>query len=275
MRIAHIAAGGLALGFLAVATMGYGSNFLVRVGLADPWSRGIRLEPVAAAEGWEALFLPVGGFPVAERNAAPLDWFVEQFTAVAASEWGLQAEVFLQGDRLGRAGAAVLASHGREWLPRTGLGVWPDREPPRLWNWKDLVFKIPGTAPRTLMYTVYQVTGGEDAKRQARDLLLRRGLIVQVLLAERAEAYLARTQAALLPPIQEPTFRSFPFYVPLLERKSLGRPELPAWMAKAVVYLRESPEDDGVLIVTSRPVQPLLDKLGAQKDGRAYFLRRS
>jgi len=251
--------------------MALGTNLLWRTGWLDPWRDGIRLEALPAPAGVEALFLPVGAFAVAERHRPPLADFLDRFTEAAAGEFGLWTEVFLQGNHLHKGdSAAVLSSHGREWIPLTGLGVWPDREPPRLLNWKDLVFKLPGMAPRTLMYNLYRISTGDTARRQARGLMAGRGLVLQVMGPGSPEQFFDKGREVLLPPIQEPTFRSFPYYVPLLERKTAGQAGLEQWLCGAVVYLRESPEDDGVVIVSRRPLAGVLEKIGARRGPKGW-----
>lgn len=258
------------VGAAAVGSASYGRKLLWRAGLVDPWKEGFRLKAAATLVGWEGYLAPVGAFPLPERRRPELANFLERLVDAAAQEFGASSEVFIQGHRLQqRDNAAVLASHGREWVPRTGLGVWPDREPPRLPNWKDLVFKLPGMPAKTLMYNVFQITAGEQARRDARRTMAGRGTLVEILHGGSTEAVLGKMQEVLLPPIREPTFRSFPYYVPLLERRNLGG-DLDRWLGAVDLYLRESPEDDSVVIVSHRPLRPVLEKLGAQRDSGGW-----
>jgi hypothetical protein len=59
-----------------------------------------------------------------------------------------------------------------------------------------------------------------------------------------------------LPPIIEEALRAHPFYMPLLEAKSLRNVTadfLDSWMGSARVYLRESVEDHGELLICLFP----------------------
>ena len=149
-------------------------------------------------------------------------------------------------------GAQKLSANGRAWLPVTGLGVWPGREPPRLWTRGDFEDREFGQPLPTLMHTMFHVSAGAKPSDEARDLMIGSGTVVYTLLEKDVAEYHAAMHALLLPPIQEEALRGHPFYVPLLEATSLSniQPEvLDAWMGPARVYIRESVEDRGVLVV--------------------------
>ncbi len=261
------------LSLMGVNTLG--RRALVAAGIFDPWRGGdspggsIPIESVGAPAPWQALKIPVGAFPAHKRYLPPLRALLDQLTGALVEERGLSAEVFIQGNHLHRkGGAAVMAAHGAAWIPIQGLGVWPGREPPRLWTWKDFVFLLPGMSPGELMYNVFRITGPGDARYQARDLMLGRGTVLEILLEGDLDAWLEKTRAVLLPPIKEPTFRSFPYYIPLLEIETLrsARPEqLEEWLGGASAYIRESREDHALLLLSRQPLIPVLERLGAGK----------
>ncbi|HEY6370007.1 MAG TPA: hypothetical protein VIX37_05470, partial [Candidatus Sulfotelmatobacter sp.] len=172
-------------------------------------------------------------------------------------------------------GSARFSQHGREWMPALGLGVWPDREPPTLWT-KQYFQSLTGDEnPRPLMYQVYRLTAG--SKDKARNTMLGLGTVLQIMTRDNADAVLERMRAQLRAPIKHPSFTSFPFYVPLLEGKSVGGipdERLQAWCCGASVYLRESVEDRAILIASSEPVTPMLRELGGQfQDGPEHEWR--
>jgi hypothetical protein len=153
-------------------------------------------------------------------------------------------------------GAQKLSANGRAWLPMTGLGVWPDREPPRLWTSDDFLDREFGQPLQPLMHTVFHISGGEEASDHARDVMLGSGTVVHALLQKSPEEYHAVMRDLLLPPITDEALRGHPFYIPLIEAKSLPTvpgSKLDAWMGPASIYLRESVEDHGVLVISSLP----------------------
>lgn len=153
-------------------------------------------------------------------------------------------------------GAQKLSANGRNWLPVTGLGVWPDREPPRLWTKGDFEDREFGQPLPALMHTVFHVSAGGKAADHARDEMIGSGTIIYALHTDSSEKYLAAMRDLLWPRITEEALRGHPFYLPLLEVRSLqhvSAEALESWMGPACVYIRESVEDGGILIICSLP----------------------
>ena len=73
---------------------------------------------------------------------------------------------------------------------------------------------------------------------------------------------LARSKQGYLPTIQERHFRKSEIYLPLLDRKSIvaakSREQLDAWMCGIEIYLRESAEDRGILLLSLLPLNTIL-----------------
>jgi hypothetical protein len=174
-------------------------------------------------------------------------------------------ETFIQFTQLHLGeGAKRLSSRGPEWLPRQGLGVWPDREPPHSWTIEELRDLLPNEKVRPLMDILLRVTstGKQD---EARDVMLGLGAVLQFVVPDK-EAFITAARTLLLPPITDPSYTAFPFYVPLLQGESItsARPDqLETWMCGAHALLRESPEDQGILVVSARSVDDILLQAGA------------
>jgi hypothetical protein len=212
--------------------------------------------------GGEAFLLPVSGFPLAATELTFVKYFVNRIVAGTIGDGTL--EVFIQLTQFG-GGKKRLAAHGSEWVPELGLGVWPDRPAPTLWTEEDIANLIPGSKLRPLMHQVLRIAGSarEDASNKMLDL----GTILQIVTQDNDKRLLERTRERLLPSIKEPSLRNFPFYVPLLERKSLesAAPEqLEDWFCGATAYIRESFEDNGILVASREPLTPMLMQLGGK-----------
>jgi hypothetical protein len=161
--------------------------------------------------------------------------------------------VFLQVNHLGKAGSARLVERTREWMPEMGLGVWPDRDPPTLWTHADFADLGPGERIRPLMYQVMPIAGAGPNKRMALGVMLGVGAALEIVMPDDGEAFFEQSKALLVPPIKERALLSFSIYIPLFERKSCesAAPEqLDSWFCGASAYMRESVEDNGVLIVS-------------------------
>ncbi len=254
-----------------------GEGKLAQVGLGDPWKAsengpaGIPLRRVSAPPGYHAALVPLGDFPVHQRYAAPLAELTENLAG--ALQGAAPSQFFIQIEDLAKkGGAALLSAHGVDWIPMQGLGVFPNRKPPTLWSWKDFFLKLRGAPSRVLIRYVFRVSAGPEARDSARREMTGRGVGLEVFLNEDVDAWLAKTRATLLPAITEATFRAQPYFVPLLDSESLAEAQpgqLEAWLGGATAYVRESPSDQGLLILSTRPLEQVLQPLGLVKDGEA------
>lgn len=231
----------------------------------------VMLQPFEVKAPFEAFMLPVSAYPIPEDQLGAIKHFLAQFTLAAMKRLKLSLEVFVHMTRLQhRGGSSVrFSSHGREWLPKLGLGVWPDRPAPTLWTQQDFRNLAPGEMPRNLMDQVFRISKSEEAKESARDTMLGVGAVVQVLTPDPTPVFLRNARDLLLPPIKDPSFACFPFYLPLLEKRSLeGAPldVLDSWFCGASLYMRESVEDLGLLIASRAPLEPVLKSIGGRPE---------
>jgi hypothetical protein len=223
---------------------------------------------VCAPRPWAAYVVPVSGFPLAEKDVEPLRRWLGQLTNAAAKRWSLFSEVFLQITQIHIGnGERRLPLYGRQWIPETGLGVWPDREPPALWTMDEVIRTKVGERMRPLQHLVLRVTTSKEARESARNVMLDIGCVLEIMTPEGTNVLLQKAKELLLPSITEIAFQNFPFYVPLLDCKSLEKataPELERWFCGASIYVRESFEDRGVLIASCQHLTPIFEQLGGQ-----------
>ena len=221
---------------------------------------------------FEAFVLPATKFPVPEREYSAIRGFLNKFMAMLTARWKLSLEVFIQLEQFDdQAARDAFRPHAASWIPEVGLGVWPDRDPPAIWTQDEFMeATAEGKRPRPLMYQVFRITASKKARSHAHEVLLPFGSLVEFMTRKDFEALAAQAEEVLLPTIQDPSFTCFPFYVPLLEAKTLTSGsvrQLEAWFCGASVYIRESFEDNGILIAASEPLTPVLEELGGRFEG--------
>ena len=227
------------------------------------------LTALTLAGEWEGFVIPLPTFPAEEAQLSPVRELVHRVAAELTKRVGGKLETFIQLTQLHLGdGAQRLSSHGKEWIPAMGLGVWPDREPPHAWTMAELRDLVPSDKLRPLMDIALHVTRSEQSD-SARDIMLGLGTVLQfVVPPSRGEEFLAAAKRLLLPPIKDPSYTSFPFYVPLFEAKSVTgatEAQLESWLCGANACIRESPEDQGILIFAKAPMQEILNQAGAVK----------
>lgn len=230
----------------------------------------VQLRAVNAPAGWDAWLLPVSAFPMPEDELEPVKRFCESVSVALMNQRSLNLETLIQMEKLHLGdGADRLADNGREWIPAIGLGVWPDRDPPTLWTREEFEALDVNEMPRTLMYQVFRVTTEQPARHAARDRMIGLGTVLEIFTRDDSEKFLERAREFLLPPIKEKSFNCFPFYASLLEAKSFSNasPEqLNDWFCGADAYLRESPEDEGILIAARDSLDELFGSLKGTRE---------
>jgi len=228
----------------------------------------VDLHVIPTSNPWQAMLLPVAAFPVPAEEREKVKSVIHRFAVAMKTQLGLSSEIFVQVEQSDDPEARALYNrHAPEWIPEIGLGVWPDREPPHPWSKEEFMNIVPGEKPRIPMHQVFRITESEHAKQAACGILLGFGPIVEIMTPFDGDGFLQMCTSVFLPPIEDPAFTCFPFYIPLLERKTLTSAtseQLDAWLCGAKAYIRESFEDKGILIASREPLGPILEQMGGR-----------
>src|SRR5689334_12998736 len=226
----------------------------------------ILLQPIPWKLDGDAFLLPVSGFPVPGPELARVQGFLRNFTGAILRSQSLSLEVFVQVERLTVGdGITRFQAHSREWKAKMGLGVWPDRKPPTLWTQEEFLEIGPNERPRRLMHQLFRIGGSTEVRQSAHDCMLGIGVVVNMITRDDTNTLLEKGKSVLYPPITDPSFKSFSYYLPLLDRASLlagNAQQLDSWFCGSSVYIRESFEDTGILIASRDRLKPVLDGLG-------------
>jgi hypothetical protein len=227
------------------------------------------LERISVASPLEAAVLRTGQFPLDKDVSERLVRVLQPWIQALAEKESLEQAMWLQGAELHRSDAVdLLVKHGAEWMPDIGLGVRPDGEPPRMLRADDFRKRRWDAPIKPKHETAFHLMNGVVAAKSAFRLLCGSGTVLYCLLDAPVQIYLAEQRELWLPKIVEPAFRAHPFYMPLIHTTSLEKEEISTllrWMGRARLYLRESVEDEGVMIVSS--VAGALDLLQDQYSG--------
>lgn len=219
--------------------------------------RELPVQRLSVPDPWGAFVIPVSAFPVPENERTELRSALAGWCSQIAAKHKLTPSAWIQMAQLPlEKSTSKLSANGRAWLPMTGLGVWPDREPPRLWRRADFHDRDFGQPLPAMMNTVFHISAGDKACVHALETMLGSATVLYALLEQGPDLYHEAMRALLLPPITEEALKSHPFYVPLMEARSLRNisdATLASWMGPAKVYIRESVEDKGILVICAFP----------------------
>ncbi len=245
-------------------------------GEVNPKTVQIQLLPSRA--GWEVYRLPVSQFNIPTEECTRLYSAVRRIRDALVRERSLHHEAFIQLEQFEEKEArTIFAAHSKEWIPEIGLGVWPDRDPPAVWTKEEFRSAPPGERVRPLMYNVFQISTTPAARRRAVEVLFRFGAMMEILTSLGPDSLFEGMTEELLPPIQDPSYTCFSYYVPLLEAKTVTAApieQMERWCRGISVYIRQSFEDRGVLILSRDPIGRVIEALGAvpEDSGKTSWL---
>ncbi|HUA17666.1 MAG TPA: hypothetical protein VMB25_02910 [Bryobacteraceae bacterium] len=229
---------------------------------------GFSIRELPCAAPAEAVLIPFSAYPAPRGELETHGDFVHRLVATLRSRWSLESEMFLYIPRLNRGGGnRTLAAHAQAWSPRQGLGVWPSREPPKLWTKEEFMALDPGQAPRPLRDTVFHITR-KGAQREVADSLRGLGSLLEFLLPAGDADFFKRSKTLLQPMLKDPAFQMFKLQVPLLDAAAIAGAafdQLSRWLCGARAYIWESEEDHGTLVLSLAPLPAILESLGARR----------
>ena len=222
---------------------------------------------IPAPEPADAVLLPVSGFPMKDDERAAVLGIVHRILGAAQALWHVSPELFVRFYNLNTAESATrFSQNGRSWKPQLGLGVWLGR-PLHLWTKEDFVNLSGEERPRVAVDKVFRISAKGSARSAAFDAMFGAGSLSTTLIAEDSSAFLSRSKEALQTSSEDPFFRTFTFRTLLLDAASVGgasHESLGANLCGAKLYLRESPEDRGVIVVSPDSLTPVLEASGAR-----------
>jgi len=174
---------------------------------------------------------------------------------LAAAVPGQESEVFIQFAALATGdGSGRFMARAASWRPEMGLGVRPGEPPPHGYTREDFENLGPDEQPRRIDHQAFRIGGERGVREQAREAMLGLGAVLEIWAPQ---GMLDRARRLFHPTIQDPTFASFPFFVPLLGAGSLrgaAADQVTEWLCGAALYVRESAEDGGIVVVSPGPL---------------------
>jgi hypothetical protein len=198
---------------------------------------------------------------------------LEKLIGHFVGEHGCCHEGFIQGQFKERATTHLFADSARRWLPEIGLGVWPHRRLPHMLSEDDFENLDPTAGMRLPMYSTYRVTGDASVKVEAMRTMMGTGSGLQILGTINSEYVLSNLNQVFLSAITDRVYRVFSLYVPLIELAALEEPVAPLTsecMAGIRLYIRESWEDKGILLISREPLAEVFQNFGCTRLDRMH-----
>jgi hypothetical protein len=226
-----------------------------------------RLVLKGTPDDYEHWFVPC---PIGARSDSydALRQFLEALALRFIRDLGCSHESFIALSRnADRSANLLLGENARHWIPQTGLGVWVHRPAPRMIRGSDVDDLDPENLPQ-VMSTLLRVQSEGKMRLHAMTTMLGTGCGLQLVSRLDGKRLLRSLQEHYLNIIEDRIYRIFPWYVPLLENASLqdsvAQQTFDA-LQGVTLYIRESPEDEGVVLLSTEPLRGILEALGCTR----------
>jgi hypothetical protein len=233
-----------------------------------PYAPVTYLEYQGRAEGFDCYRIP-SPLKLRPDSYNSVRLFLEGLVSHFTARLGCSHESFIQTSQLReQANTRLFAGNARKWIPETGLGVWPHRPAPRMWKIEDMEDMNPNSGMPTLLHSMFRVTADGNARLDAMSTMAGTGGGLQLVSYVEGSVLLRNLKELFLGFIQDRVFRIFPWYVPLFEKAGFADPmERLAVnaMRDISLYIRESAEDGGILIVSAQPLAEIFARIGCEQ----------
>jgi hypothetical protein len=215
---------------------------------------------------WRAWLIPVGEYPATPDQRKETLALLQAVKAplLASPQW--HHELLLQVWAMApERGSEQLNDNVAEWWPTQGMGVWPDRNPPENWTEEKFADSMAaayrGEPFPALSHRLLRLNVNAETRPTAVSALHGSGALLEILAASPFEELRAKARETYLPRIHLKRFQRENFYFPLLDIHTIQSArsvvELDDWMCGISLYLRESDEDHGVLIVSREHLEAI------------------
>jgi hypothetical protein len=210
-------------------------------------------EELQLTAGWSGYAIPMH-FPFQhERERRELLAFLWNVSFNLFTPEEAEPTAWLLMDNLHRDDAVLrLSRNARDWKPTYGLGLWPDQAPPSMLKPEDILNMEWGSKPRVPYHSVGMLHATGSILHTAWSTMFGTGSTVLTMVPGGGGSLLDTTRDYLKRPITDESFQDFPFYFPLLGRNALLRAQasqMDGWLQNTRLYLRESEEDNAVLLL--------------------------
>jgi hypothetical protein len=241
-----------------------------------PYAAVNDLEYQGQAAGFECYRIPSPS-GLRPDSYDPARVFLEDLVSYFTARRGFHHEGFIQlGKPRDQTATRLFSANARKWIPETGLGVWPHRPAPRMWKPEDLEELDTSSGMPTLLHSLFRVTADANACLNAMTTMAGTGCGLQLISRVESAVLLRDLKELFLGFIQDRVFRIFPWYVPLIERAVLVEPIEPLAVSAlrgVSLYIRESPEDGCILILSTEALAEIFAQLGCKQIEHGTALR--
>ena len=218
---------------------------------------------------WQCALLPVPEFPLQAAYATAVERFFFSLGSLLTGAQKLNHQILLQTWKLGpETGTPTLSAHRKAWRAQLGLGIWPDRNPPQGWTEERMMdaaaAAFRGDEPELPSHRLLRLRLSPAESPLAARTMRRFGVMIEIFFRGEVSQLDTRCREMFHPRIEEDQFLHEEFYCPVLDRNSVlsakSAEEMDSFLCGADVYVRDSAEDRGILMVSRLPIRSLFEQ---------------
>jgi hypothetical protein len=230
-----------------------------------------QLQTLLTSSDGFAYFVPVDSFPAGSEEVGGLNAFFGSLVAAFRNDVEIKLEVIIRQNCLYTGLLNTFVDRCASWMPRQGLGLFPDRPAPHMPSPEEIEEMDPrkfdrGPSEGFLDFApefVFRVSE-ETAKMDCLTTMLGHGAISIVLTRLKPDPLFGCWESAFGKRVTDRLFKAISPLVPLFASASFGKAsqeELAAWFDSLEVYASESFVDRGIVIASRHNIEPLLAEL--------------
>jgi hypothetical protein len=217
------------------------------------------LKLIRQVSGWTIFLLDRKQIATAEAYRRQAGQVLQRIDDHLLAQESVHLEVFLHVWKMAESPIPDLyREHVRLWLPQLGLGIWPDRPAPAPWTQESFMdagaHLLKGEEVPMSAYKLLRMTGEPSARHAASTQLLGSGCSTRFWGNATFETMDLLGRELYLPSIRSQAYRNAEFYVSLLSTAAVlqaSSADIERWMCGMDVYVQDSAECGGLLIVSS------------------------
>jgi len=237
----------------------------------------VRVRALGRQHHYFSYLIEVSAYPVPlPQREAYLELFGRLSQSLTAAH-DAPPEVTLLLAQLHHENANVnLSKHGRAWVPDLGVAVWPHKPPPEVWTQEEFEGFVPGVIPRPPVSMVFRLNGAAPDRANVLPVMAGRGTLTHFWLRGSAKEFYQATGEYFRSVITDEVHLAFPFYFPLLDGgtvEAMPVDLVDRLLAPVKCYVRESVEDQGLVIVSSDDLEPMFRGMGWTMDSPNPLIR--
>lgn len=232
-----------------------------------------KIEKIKSLPRGAVYFLSVTQFPIVGDNLSAANNVINSIVVeYQLMRRNLFLEVMIRQSCLYTGLLDIFVDNAVDWRPQQGLMVMPHKPGPRMPDRNDfeaidprLIHKHGVGGVMDLPEFIFHITA-EDARENCYKLMQGHGALSMMLTTLKREVLHQKWNESFKKKVTDRSFRNMPLFIPIFGTESFLKAsddEISSWFDFFSLYIGESKEEQGVVIVSSEDIDNLIEQISA------------